>query len=267
MTNTLAPLLSSCTEVDRPPFAWPQRRALLSAEWRQLVMLNYEIDPAVLQPFVPAGTELDLWHGRAYASIVGFLFCKSRFFGVPILAHGCFEEVNLRFYVRRETAGELRRGVTFIRELVPRRAITIVANTLYGENYSTVPMCHRIVGGNSTTGAPPRELHYQWKFAGRSNSVTLHTSGDARPLAPGSHEEFIAEHYWGYTALPRGASAEYHVAHPRWDICPAERVELDIDVAALYGPQFAPFLQGEPDTAFWANGSAVRVYRGCRLAR
>ncbi len=247
------------------PFAWPAGRPLLAAEWRHLAMLNYEADPRILEPLVPAETELDLWHGRAFVSIVGFLFRRTRLFGLHIPGHVRFEEVNLRFYVRREVAGEIRRGVAFIRELVPRRAVTVVANVLYGERYLTVPMSHALIGPLATPNDPPCELQYRWKFAGRTNRILMQPAGQPAPLAPHSHEEFIAEHYWGYTALSRGRASEYFVAHPPWRICPAARAEFDCDVAALYGQQFAPYLSAEPTSAFWAEGSAVRVYRGCRL--
>jgi uncharacterized protein YqjF (DUF2071 family) len=245
-------------------FACPSGRPLLTAEWRHLVMLNYEIDPAIVTPYVPSGTQLDTHDGRTYASVVGFLFRRTRFFGVRVPWHGNFEEVNLRIYVRRECHGELRRGVTFIRELVPRRAVTLVANAVYGESYRTAPMGHRIAGEDPTFSRAPRMLEYGWKFAGRWHSIALEPDGVVRRLAPGSHEEFIAEHYWGYTALRRGA-AEYQVAHPSWRISRAAAVEFNVDVAALYGPQFEGALRGRPASAFWADGSAVRVYRGRRF--
>ena len=40
-------------------------------------MLNYEIPPAVLEPLVPQHTVLDLFEGRALASIVGFRFLNT----------------------------------------------------------------------------------------------------------------------------------------------------------------------------------------------
>ena len=105
----------------------------LTAEWRYLAMLNYRVSPSLLYPLVPPGTELDLWNGTAYISVVGFKFQHTRVLGVPIPFHVNFEEVNLRFYVRRETNGAVRRGVTFIRELVPRAAIAGVAKLAYNE--------------------------------------------------------------------------------------------------------------------------------------
>ncbi|HEX7980960.1 MAG TPA: DUF2071 domain-containing protein, partial [Gemmatimonadaceae bacterium] len=110
------------------------RSAFLTAEWRWLVMLNYEVPPEVLAPYVPRGTSLDLWQGHALVSVVGFRFIETRVIGVPIPFHRHFDEVNLRFYVRRELpGGEARRGVVFIRELVPKPMIAWVARALYNE--------------------------------------------------------------------------------------------------------------------------------------
>jgi uncharacterized protein YqjF (DUF2071 family) len=260
-----SPLVSP-PESPTTPHAWPESRAFLTAEWRDLVMLNYEIDPRVLAPHIPAGVELDFHNGQTFVSLVGFLFQRTRVRGLHIPYHANFEEVNLRFYVRREVGGDVRRGVVFIREFVPRRAVTLIANLLYGENYRTVPMGHRIErDAGVASDSPPRELEYRWHFAGRAHRIALQTSGPAHALPPDSLEEFIAEHYWGYTALPRRRTAEYQVAHPPWSVCRAASCQLDADIAALYGDQFVPFLNDEPVSAFWANGSPVRVYPGQRL--
>src|SRR5690349_22119077 len=119
-------------------------QAFLTANWRYLAMLNYTVDPAILVPFVPPGTEIDFENGTTYVSIVGLLFRDTRLLGLPIPRHRDFEEVNLRFYVRRKSADTWRRGVVFIRELVPRRAIALVARAFYGENYVALPMKHQI---------------------------------------------------------------------------------------------------------------------------
>jgi uncharacterized protein YqjF (DUF2071 family) len=259
---------SSFSPVERlpSPYTWPESRAFLTAEWRDLVMLNYEIDPELLAPHIPAGVELDFHNGQTFVSLVGFLFQRTRVRGLHIPFHANFEEVNLRFYVRREVGGVVRRGVVFVREFVPRRAVTLIANLLYGENYRTVPMGHRIErDAGAASDSPPRELEYRWHFAGRAHRIALQTSGPAHALRPDSLEEFIAEHYWGYTALPRRRTAEYQVAHPPWSVCRAASCQLDANVAALYGDQFVPFLNDEPASAFWANGSPVRVYPGQRL--
>src|ERR1700694_5344735 len=90
----------------------------LRAEWRNLAMLNYEVEPALLARFVPNGTELDRWNGKVFVSLVGFCFLKTEICRISIPFHRNFDEVNLRFYVRRREGNEIRRGVVFIREIV-----------------------------------------------------------------------------------------------------------------------------------------------------
>lgn len=229
----------------------------LRAEWRSLVMINYAVDRAVLDPFVPRGVELDLWEGDSLVSMVGFLFLDCRVLGVPIPFHRDFEEVNLRFYVRRKVDGEWRRGVVFVREIVPRRAIALVARVAYNEPYLALPMRHEIGGGR---------FSFQWKLAGRWNSLFAQTRGDAAPIAPGSAEEFIFEHYWGYTPQRDGGTMEYQVEHPPWRVWQTESSALDLDAGALYGAGFVEPLRGKPHSAFIAEGSPISVRRGERVA-
>ena len=246
------------------PYAWPRRRTFLTAEWRHLVMLNYAVDPELLAPFVPAGVELDDFDGTTYASIVGFRFLRTRVWGMAIPGHRDFDEVNLRFYVRRRAPDGVRRGVVFVRELVPRRAIAWAARVLYNEPYSVAPLASRIEMRESPH-APPRSAEYAWRWRGRPCRAAIEPADVARPLTPGSLEEFIAEHYWGYTRQRDGGTKEYEVAHPSWHVAAALTATLEADVAALYGPQFAAALSAPPASAFWADGSAVRVYPGVRL--
>ena len=236
-----------------PPF--------LTAEWRRLVMVNFVVAPELLRPLVPMGTRLDAWQDRTYVSVVGFLFLGSRLWGVPVPFHARFEEINLRFYVRRRNEAEDRRGVVFIREFVPKRAVAGVARWLYGEPYTACPTRHRILDGAGDAGL----VEYGWRLHGSWHSVR---AGDLAPAArpdPGSEEEFITEHYWGYTALDAGRSREYEVRHPPWTVRRAGSGGLECDVGAVYGPAFAEALQGEPSSIFVAEGSSVTVHRGRAL--
>jgi hypothetical protein len=232
----------------------------LTAEWRWLAMLNYEIDPAVLAAFVPAGTELDSHAGKTYASMVGFHFRRTRLHGWAIPFHTDFEEVNLRFYVRRKVDGEVRRGVVFVKELVPRRAIAWTARWIYNENYEAVPMSHR----HNKYGLD-RRASYEWQFAGQEDSIDLRV--DTEPFLPNadSHEAFITEHYWGYVRQRDGSTLEYQVEHPQWRVWTAREATLSCDVEALYGKAFVPFLCAAPASAFLAEGSKVAVYPGMRI--
>ena len=247
------------------PDALDAGRAFLTGEWRYLAMLNYRVAPAALAPHVPRGTTLDTLRGETYVSVVGFLFRDTRLLGVPVPLHRHFEEVNLRFYVvRRGDDGTVRRGVTFIRELVPRPAIALVARLAYNEPYSALPMRHRIehVAG---ADAAPGVVEYGWRRGASWSRLAVEPTGVAAPVREGSDEEFITEHYWGYTRQRDGGTVEYRVAHPRWRVWPVAHSELDADVAALYGPAFAEALSGRPDSAFLAEGSAIAVSMPRRL--
>jgi len=235
----------------------------LTAEWRNLAMLNYEIEPSVLAPFVPASTELDSWQGKTYVSVVAFLFRRTRVSGVPVPFHQNFEEVNLRFYVRRLSDEGWRRGVVFIKELVPRRAIAFVARRFYNENYLAVPMRHRLEGNPCEL----KSVSYFWRYGGQESFLKLAVDGPAKPLADGSNEEFITEHYWGYARQRNNSMMEYRVDHPRWKVWAAKSAEFHCQVADLYGDKFAPFLSAPPISAFLADGSDVKVYKGVRLSK
>ena len=238
----------------------------LTADWRYLALLNYVIDPETLQPLVPAGTELDDWQGRTFVSVVGFLFLDTRVRGIPIPFHRNFEEVNLRFYVRRRAPEGWRRAVVFVRELVPRAAIAFTARIVYGEPYLSVPMTHHIEFASGHGGEPTRVM-YAWRFNGRENRIDLRVQGDARALEPGSQEEFIAEHYWGYTRGRDGATREYRVEHAPWRVWTGADAHLDCYAAALYGNQFVDCLSSTPASAYLADGSPVTVFSGRRLPR
>ena len=222
-------------------------------------MLNYRIAPELLVPFVPRGCELDVYDGHAYVSVVGFLFADTRVRGLAIPFHRTFEEVNLRFYVRRVVHGEVRRAVTFLREFVPRRAIAYVARWLYNEPYRAVPMSSEFLGAPGGR-VPARSLYRAGPI-----ELAVETAGSTLALVPGSLQEFIAEHYWGYTAQRDGGTIEYRVAHRPWRVAPATSASLRGDLVAAFGTTFAPVLAGTAHSAWLADGSPVTVFSPTRL--
>lgn len=224
-------------------------------------MLNYEIDPAVLRPLVPDGVELDTWDGRHLVSAVGFRFLDTRLLGVPVPFHRNFDEINLRFYVRRRDDDGWRRGVVFVKEIVPRPALATVARVVYGERYVARPMRHRIeLAPDGAT--PDGVVEYSWRDAGTWHHVRAATVGGPQPLVAGSQEEFVTEHYWGYAAQRGGGSVEYRVEHPSWHVWQARDPVLECAVEQVYGPSFVESLAARPVSAFIADGSAVVVRRG-----
>ena len=239
-----------------------QMRPFLTARWEDLVLLNYACPVQVLEPLVPRGTVLDVWNGEALVSLVGFLFSNTRVLGLRVPLHETFEEVNLRFYVRRTTASrEVRRAVVFVRELVPRHAIAAVARLVYNEPYLAVPMRHR----SSLTDADGGAVAYSWSFRGNRFVVSASVSGPSRPSPPGSEAEFVTEHYWGYTRQRNGGTLEYQVEHPPWRTWEAATAGFSGPGALLYGEAFGEILSGRPRSVFVAKGSDVAVHRGLRL--
>jgi uncharacterized protein YqjF (DUF2071 family) len=238
-----------------------QARPFLTAEWRRLAMVNFAIAPELLAPLVPVGTELDLWDGQALVSVVGFRFLRTRVMGIGFPLHRNFEEVNLRFYVRRDHCDGARRGVVFVKELVPRRAIAALARYLYNENYLALPMSHHW----HTDADGSEQANYRWQQAGAFGGVGVRTIGAPRIPESGSLQEFITEHYWGYVRQRDGSTVEYQVEHPRWRVWCAADAHFFGDIALLYGSEFVPALSASPVSAFLADGSAIVVRRGRRL--
>ena len=272
----------------------------LTAAWRKLIMAQYEVPPALLEPHLPPGLELDLYHGRCFVSLIGFLFDHVRILGLPIPFHTQFEEVNLRFYVRRPMPdGSSRRGVVFLSEIVPKPAITLVARTLYGEAYTTAATAHRwgrsgVAPGTGTARggqlraakhfrklkllkpSTPRdavpwsnsvaEIEYEWKHRGLWQRIGVRAENRLGPMLPGSLEEFVTEHYWGYAARRAGGTTEYAVEHRRWEVYPVLEHRIACNFGSLYGDKFAALAAKPPDHILLAEGAPVSIRWGGRIA-
>lgn len=230
-------------------------KPFLTAAWRNLLMINFEADPAVLKPLVPHNTELDTWNNTLYVSLVGFLFQNTRVKGLSLPFHRHFEEVNLRFYVRYKDAGIWKRGVVFVKEIVPKRMITFVANTVYKEKYATHPMRHQWLH----TPDNMLDVSYEWKVGQQWNFLKATAEKEALPIPAGSEVEFITDHYWGYTQMAASRTGEYQVAHPQWRTHRVVEYSYHCDTASLYGPAFVPMLQQTPVSALLAEGSDISV--------
>jgi uncharacterized protein len=228
--------------------------SFLKAEWRKLAIANYVIDKNLLTGYVPAGTEFDIWEGKCFVSLVGFMFKNTRLFGIRIPFHIDFEEVNLRFYVKRLEKGEWKRGVVFIKEIVPKRALTFVANTIYNENYETMPMSHKW-----TENENARIVEYNWIKAGKENQFQVTASIENYKIDSGSETEFITEHYWGYAKINNEKSNEYEVTHPKWNAYIVKDYKINVDFGTVYGREFEFLNSEKPNSVMLAEGSEVSV--------
>ena len=228
--------------------------SFLRAEWRKLALFNYEVPPEILTGHLPAGTELDLWKGKCYVSVVGFMFQNTKLLGIKIPFHVNFEEVNLRFYVKRIVDGEVRRGVVFIKEIVPKWALSFVANTVYKEHYETRPMKHQWASENDIL-----TVEYQWELPTSWQGLSIKASAALVPIVEGSEAEFITEHYWGYAKVSSTKTNEYEVTHPRWLQYPVLEYQVQFDFKENYGSEFAFLNDVEPESVLLAEGSEITV--------
>ncbi|HEA30611.1 MAG TPA: DUF2071 domain-containing protein [Leeuwenhoekiella sp.] len=228
--------------------------SFLTAAWRKLCFANYEIDPSILQPYLPANTELDFYEGKCYVSLVGFLFDRVKLKGIAVPFHRRFEEINLRFYVTRNVNGKKRRGTVFISEVVAKPAIVLVANILYNEKYSLKKMHY-----NHHLTTTENTISYALKNEGKWQEIALTTVNTSKPFEPGSKTEFITEHYWGYSKKGMHETNEYEVRHPKWESYEVLDHNIEIDFGKLYGKNFAMLNHQQPNSTQCMEGSAIRI--------
>lgn len=232
----------------------------LTAEWRKLAIINYSIDPHILSPYIPYKTELDLWDGKCYVSLVGFRFLNTKLKGVNIPFHINFEEINLRFYVRRKAENYWKRGVSFIKEIVPKAALTFIANAVYKEKYITLPTRHEWMENNDTL-----KVSYGWKHKGDWDAISLTAEINTKDIIVESEEEFITEHYWGYTQVGDHLTSEYEVEHPKWKMYPVINHTIAVRFGDLYGAEFGFLKDSLPDSIMLAEGSKIAVRAADKL--
>lgn len=224
--------------------------SFLKAEWRKLIMVNYDVNPEVLEPYIPFGTELDYYDNKCYISLVGFMFMNTKLLGVKVPFHINFEEVNLRFYVKKET----KRGVVFIKEIVPKPALSFIANSIYKENYCTLPMSHRWEENTDKI-----KVEYSWEINNERNFVQVNSDVSPIEIEEGSMTEFIAEHYWGYSKVNEKKTTEYEVKHPKWKHYPIKKYNISVDFGANYGVGFNFLNNKKPSSILLLEGSEISV--------
>lgn len=226
----------------------------LKARWENIIMANYAVEPELLSAYLPKGVTLDLYNNKAYVSLVGFMFKKTRLFNIPIPWLGTFEEINLRFYVVRQEGNTLKRGVVFVNETIPYKAVAWMANKLYKEHYTAIPTRHFWKIKNNI-----KDIRYEWKINNEWNNIQVQASTTSEEITNTSFEEFIFEHYYGYTKINDHATEEYKIKHPRWKINKVLHANINCNFNTMYGTAFSHLNNIESDSVFIAEGSAIEV--------
>lgn len=226
---------------------------ILDTHWRNLLVVSYRVEAGMLDLLneqLPAGTVLDDYRGEHYVSVVAFEFQKTRVLGIAMPIYRDFAEVNLRFYVKRMVDGEWRRGVVFIREIVPCRLPALVANMVFKENFHIRPLRSEVTVG---------QLRYEWREAGGMQEMAITRENELSDPEPGSLIEHIIDHYWAYKRISPNTTGEFSVEHRPWKVRQHENSGIRIDIGQIYGPRWAAALASEPVHTFYADGSRVLV--------
>jgi uncharacterized protein len=226
----------------------------LTARWENLIMANYAVDPKILSQYLPNGVELDYYEGKTYISLVGFMFRNTKIFNIPALGLNTFEEINLRFYVTRKEGNITKRGVVFINETIPYKIVAWVANYLYKEHYIAIPTKH-----NWEINDKNKRISYSWKKNNIWDSIKVNASISAKKMNKGSIEEFIFEHYFGYTKVSDSQTEEYSIYHPRWQINEIMDYQINCNFKEMYGKDFEFLSYKNPDNILLAEGSEIAV--------
>jgi uncharacterized protein YqjF (DUF2071 family) len=198
-------------------------------------------------------------------SLVAFHFADNRVLGVPIPFAREYDQINLRFYVRRRLEdGGWRRGVVFLRELAPAKPVVAGARFVYGERYDCVPVTARVrpPGAAGTRGG---RAVYRWRDRHQVHRLAVDFHGPAALPGPGSLEDFLTDRHFGYVSAER-ATREYRVDHPPWRVWPATDARLSHGIADAFGRRFERALDRAPLSAFVAEGSRMELHRPHALA-
>ena len=231
----------------------------LTARWEDLILVTYRIPADLLTSRIPPGLEAERLPddppGTAYISLVAFRFLDTKVKGLPVPLHRDFPEVNLRVYVRTIREPK-RRGVLFISELVPKPAITMIANLVYHEHYRTVPMETQI----DNIGDAKRRHVLSIELGERTHKIACTGRLPATSVAADGLEDFFKEHTWGFGRDDEGGLVTYRVDHPVWNVFEAPELDLDVNFHELYGDPWSILDGAEPFHVMFAEGSEITVF-------
>ena len=237
------------------------RLSAISARWRDVAILSWPIGDDCLVPFLPKSLVLDRWDGEAYISLVCLYVEGLRILELPVWPRR-FAEINLRFYVRPADRSDVRKGVVFLKQLVPHRLIALGARCLFREPMSVLPalMSRECDPGESPNSDPQRRLCYGWLNDGCAEGLRVTSGGSAYHANTGSLDEFLTARYWGYNRQSGGRVRTYRITRDAWSLVPVIDYTLDCDARSLCGAPFGDAVSERPASVLWATGSHARVH-------
>jgi uncharacterized protein len=237
------------------------RRPFLTANWRNLVLVNFVVPADLLEPRLPPGCVLDrVPHSpdTHLLSVVAMHFDNTRVWGVPVPFAQRFDEVNLRFYARQ---GD-RHGSVFLRQYVPSRTILYGARWTYNQPYELARIQHVVAESGDHL-----EIRTRFERGRYTGAVSLRAERGAITPPVDSLEHFLKERYWGFDSDRRGRVFRYPVWHPVWRTHPVIDVDIDFDPGVLLGGDWRDVdWTAAYHSALFAEGSLSAIYPAERVA-
>ena len=238
----------------------PTQKPLMRARFSELVALNFSIDPAILQPLVPRGLELDFFKDETYVSLIAMMLRDVRVFGFPIHIASGFEEINLRFYVRRRVGDSYRKGACFLKDYVSGAAAAWVLGRIFKAEFGRLKLKHKNSGFDPKEENAIPEVDYQWKVDDHMNRVRVKAREKVQRMGADTKVGFILNHNNEYSCR-NGKTLEYAMARPQWVVWNAAQANFTCDVRKLFGPEFEKPLSRRPASVFVTSGSEVVIYK------
>jgi hypothetical protein len=223
----------------------------MTASWKRLINMTYAVSPELLLPHVPAGVTLDCIDGKAFVGLVPFSFENVTMNRLRIPFHQSFPEINLRFYVKHR----LGRGVVFLRECAPKRAVVWLARKKYNEPYCCKKMKEKV---RMFTDGTFSVAHSLW-----SNGIknTVEVTARTTPVFPdkNSSAHYFKELELGFGIAHNKQTMLYRIHHPEWEVFPVVSYALNMNFGAVFGEKWAFLSAEKPLDVSLVKGSAVTV--------
>lgn len=229
---------------------------LLTCKWKKLAFANYIVPPEVVEKHLPPFTEIDYFNENCFVSLVGFQFKDVEIAGIKVPFHTDFEEINLRFYVKRFDGENWRKGTVFLSEIADKVALSTLANSLLRENYKTLPTKQEV-----RKQANEWKAGYFWQFNSTWQYIKVTADATPLPTKKGSETEFIIHRLWGYGKHNEEVTNEYNISHPRWNTYKIKDYSVNVDFAKIFGPEFSILGAATPHSVILAEGSSISVKR------
>ena len=231
-------------------------KVFLRSNWLRLASANYIIEPHLLDKYIPKGTVLEEHNGKHYVSLVAFRYSQTRLLNIQVPFHTNFEEINLRFYVKRKIAPHVWRSeVAFTKLFFPKTALTFVAKHIYKENYETKRMRHNWSEND-------RQLLTSYGLKkNRWHDFELMTEKESNVIDAHSSEAFFSKHYWGTSQINDNSCTIYKIEHPEWKVFRVNDWKINFDFNKVFGSEFKHLTDNKPESVYLYDGSEVVVHK------